>query len=377
MKTIYNIIKRTPLKTIVARYAQYRSMRGGWKSLPAVYVKNARETIDKIHARPEGHVLWDNPSKESYDYDLSIIVPFYKTEQYAKRCIDSILNQKTQYSFEVLLVDDGSPDNCGAILDLYTDRADVKVLHKKNGGLSDARNYGIKNASGEYIFFCDSDDYLPENALEPLLRKAKEYDADIVEGAFITFDDFNRRTEYKHNFEVLKNGQKMFGYACGKVYKSKLFEKVCFPVGYWFEDTIIAGLILPRANVTIVIPQVVYNYYINRSGITHQASSSPRSIDTYYIFEELYDAYKNAGIPVTSTIQNALIWQLSEYVYSRCKNIGEENMKSLFILCAKLAERYGILEKEKVEKQSFWAKEVCEAFVNIQYERWKLAAQMI
>ena len=103
-------------------------------------------------------------------------------------------------------MDDGSPDNCGAILDLYADRANVKVLHKKNGGLSDARNYGIQNASGEYVFFCDSDDYLPENALEPLLRKAKEYDADIVEGSFITFDDSNRRTEYKHNFEVLRNG---------------------------------------------------------------------------------------------------------------------------------------------------------------------------
>ena len=96
---------------------------------------------------------------------VSIIVPVYKVEQYLSRCIDSILNQVFQ-DFELILVDDGSPDNCGEICDIYELKDNrIKVIHKKNGGLSDARNFGIEKASGEYLFFIDSDDCVTSNCL--------------------------------------------------------------------------------------------------------------------------------------------------------------------------------------------------------------------
>ena len=97
---------------------------------------------------------------------VSIVVPIYKVEKYLRRCVDSIINQ-TYRNLEIILVDDGSPDKCGQIIDEYKEKdSRIISLHKKNGGLSDARNYGMKYVTGEYIFFLDSDDYIKSETIE-------------------------------------------------------------------------------------------------------------------------------------------------------------------------------------------------------------------
>ena len=280
----------------------------------------------------------------------------------------------------MILVDDGSPDNVGAVLDTYANRANVKVFHKENGGISDARNFGIKAAKGKYLTFVDSDDFLAENAIETMMRTARQYSADIVEGSYTVFEDRDTYRQYstaKNKFLISNAGNGMFGFAWGKVYKAKLFERVCFPKGYWFEDSIMVGLIFPISNVTVTIPQNVYWYYINQTGITHHAMRDQRSIDTFYVFQEILDAMTKLNVPVTDRTKSVIIRQLSAYVYVRCRSIGEENMKYMFVLCAQLAERYGVLCRDFIKKQPFWAQEVCEAFVHMQYERWELAAKMI
>ena len=115
---------------------------------------------------------------------VSIIVPIYNVEKYIDRCMRSLL-QQTLRDIEIIMVDDGSPDNCPAICDVYA-RKDVrvKVIHKKNGGLSDARNAGLDVATGEYVAFIDSDDYTSIDAYEILYNKAKETNADIVYAGF-------------------------------------------------------------------------------------------------------------------------------------------------------------------------------------------------
>ncbi|HZJ78542.1 MAG TPA: glycosyltransferase [Clostridia bacterium] len=112
---------------------------------------------------------------------VSFIVPVYKVEEYIRECIDSILNQTLQ-EFEVILVDDGSPDNCPEICDEYAKKDErIKVIHKENGGLSQARNFGMRAAQGEYIIFVDSDDYLLKDFAKRLYDAIVEYDADIVQ----------------------------------------------------------------------------------------------------------------------------------------------------------------------------------------------------
>ena len=112
---------------------------------------------------------------------VSVIVPVYKVEKYIHRCMDSILGQ-TYDNIEIILVDDGSPDNCPQICDQYA-KADerVKVIHKANGGLSDARNEGLKHISGKYVFFVDSDDFIDRNAIKYMVDLAENYCADIVQ----------------------------------------------------------------------------------------------------------------------------------------------------------------------------------------------------
>ena len=110
---------------------------------------------------------------------ISVIVPVYKVEKFLARCLDSIISQ-TYENMEIILVDDGSPDSCGSICDEYAQRdARFRVLHKENGGLSDARNCGVEIASGAYIAFIDSDDYIAPNYVEYLYRLLVDNDADI------------------------------------------------------------------------------------------------------------------------------------------------------------------------------------------------------
>ena len=120
---------------------------------------------------------------------VSVIIPVYKVEPYLRQCVDSVLAQ-TYTDFEVILVDDGSPDGCPAICDEYAEKdCRVKVIHKENGGLSDARNAGINIACGEYALFVDSDDFISKEFLENLLRMAEEYNLDIVEGKTVYYEN--------------------------------------------------------------------------------------------------------------------------------------------------------------------------------------------
>lgn len=326
-----------------------------------------------MQPKPLGKSHWHNPKNQPYQNDLTVIVPFYKTEKYAKKCINSIINQKCDFSIEILLINDDSPDTCGAVCDEYAQiDPQIKVIHKENGGLSDARNFGLKNATGEYVFFLDSDDYIPENTFQVLLETAKKYNADIVEGGFSTFGSNCLIKKYPHTFELASKGKNMFGYACGKIYKTKLFEKFCFPKGFWFEDTIIPALIFPQANTTVTIPEETYCYFINPNGITSSAKINPKCIDTYYILEELYETLECYKLNIHDSLKVGIISQLSKYVYSRCNKLKNDDiLKSLFVLCSELAYKYDVFS---CENKTFWENEVCEAFKNKQYYRWKTAA---
>ena len=184
---------------------------------------------------------------------ISVIVPIYKVEKYLRRCVDSILNQ-SYTDFELLLIDDGSPDNCPQICDEYARRDDrVRVFHKPNGGLSDARNYGIDRMKGDYVSFIDSDDYVGPDYLKILMDLIKEYAVPVAavthlcvfngETSFVSSND----TRYMiPNGEILKamaQGQIIFS-AWGKLMHKDLFAQARFPVGYLFEDNLLIPYLL-------------------------------------------------------------------------------------------------------------------------------------
>lgn len=175
--------------------------------------------------------------------ELSVIVPVYNVQDCLEKCLDSLVEQ-TFTNMEIIVVNDGSPDDCQKIIEKYeTNYKNVKGFIKENGGLSDARNYGIKRAKGKYIAFVDSDDYVDLNMYEQLLKKADEKKFDIVVCGFeeiYSDHSFIGSSCVKNDLigsdAVRKQMVDFYPSAWNKIYKRELFEKVQFKKNVWFED---------------------------------------------------------------------------------------------------------------------------------------------
>ena len=185
---------------------------------------------------------------------ISVIVPVYNVKNYLKKCVDSILSQ-TYSVLQVILVDDGSTDGSGELCDLLA-KSDkrIQVVHKSNGGLSDARNAGIEIAEGKYFSFIDSDDYIEPDMVESLYKLAKSTDCQITisnmkrffsDGGIETFyEPVNQISVYEadERFETLKQPS-----VCNKLFLAELFNDIQFPKGKFYEDTFVYHELLYRA----------------------------------------------------------------------------------------------------------------------------------
>ena len=204
---------------------------------------------------------------------ISIIIPVYKVEKYLEKCIQSVINQ-TYENLQIILVDDGSPDNCGKICDEYAKKDHrIEVIHKSNGGLSDARNKGLEIAKGEYIGFVDSDDYIEADMYEVLYNLLKQYNADVSICNFYTVSQGkisiknadNGINEY-NRIEILKEillDRNIQSYAWNKLYKKELFDEIKYPIGKKYEDIGTTFYLLEKCNKVVVTGKSEY-YYINR-----------------------------------------------------------------------------------------------------------------
>lgn len=212
--------------------------------------------------------------------EISIIVPVYKVERYLRRCIDSILNQ-TFNDFDLILVDDGSPDSCGDICEKYakTDNR-ITIIHRENGGLSAARNSGIKwalkNSDSEWITFVDSDDWLHPDYLKILLECAKKFNTEVSVCNFLrTFDNaVNSMLEKKLNVQKHSCKDFFINYnlnavvAWGKLYKKYFFKDILYPEGRLHEDEFTTYKILFKCDFVCFVNEELYYYFINPAGIT-------------------------------------------------------------------------------------------------------------
>ncbi|WP_314159939.1 glycosyltransferase family 2 protein [uncultured Gemella sp.] len=231
---------------------------------------------------------------------ISIIIPIYNVEKYLRRCIDSIVNQ-TYKNTEIILVNDGSPDNCREICDEYEEiDSRIKVIHKANGGLSSARNAGLDIASGEYIMFVDSDDWISEDTLEKL-NKYVEKGCDIIN---FKLRFAKRKTEniiklndkIKDSYEcnLLSYVDKLFSgeldfFICNKLYKKDLFDDVRFPEGRNYEDLATIYKLYFKAKNIVVTDYTLYYYWLeNPNSIT--SNSTIKNMTDYLVStKEIYE----------------------------------------------------------------------------------------
>lgn len=208
---------------------------------------------------------------------ISVIVPIYKVENYLEKCVNSIINQ-TYKNLEIILVDDGSPDNCPKICDdLSKKDKRIKVIHKKNGGLSDARNAGIEVAKGKYLSFIDSDDYIDSDMLEYLLTELKNNNADVsICGKYVNYENGNEEKNNDSKEKVVMDKREALikinsfcGFdmsTCDKLYKKYLFDDVRFPYGKKCEDFYTMYKIFDKCEEKIVYNADAKYHYFQRAG---------------------------------------------------------------------------------------------------------------
>lgn len=236
---------------------------------------------------------------------ISVIVPVYKVEKYIHRCVNSILNQSFK-DFELILVDDGSPDNCGKICDEYAKKDKcITVIHKVNGGSSDAKNVGIDyafNTESEWIAFIDSDDWVHRDYLKNLLDAAIENKIDISACRYVNITDERDFTIKNDNFDVLLrdidefyvNDNIIAIVPWGKLYKKKLWQDIRYPFGKICEDEFTTHKLLFQNSKVAYVDKIMYYYYQNPEGVMGSAWT-PKRLDALDAFESRISFFKDNG----------------------------------------------------------------------------------
>lgn len=230
---------------------------------------------------------------------VSVIIPIYNVEQYLDRCLASILNQ-TYTNIEIILVDDGSTDNSGKICDEYVKKDNrIKVIHKKNGGLSSARNAGLDIAIGKYIKFVDSDDWLELDAIQYLYSLLHRFNADFSMGANIRIENVNgnriseifeqclSQKEFLNKFFKIGT-QENVQYAWAKLYKRELFSEVRYPLGLIAEDVPATFQVAIRSSRIAYSTKNVYHYFINCKSITG-IGFNEKTFDLLKVWDLVFD----------------------------------------------------------------------------------------
>lgn len=257
---------------------------------------------------------------------LSIIIPVYRVEDTLDRCVGNVLKQDYD-DMEIILVDDGSPDNCPQKCDDWAGKdSRIRVIHKANGGLSDARNAALDIAQGNYITFVDSDDFISPSTYGPLMNTlSRRPDIDILEYPVIVNYrspkqhklDFTEEIIYDNIYNYWYKGQAyLHSYACNKIYRASLFEEIRYPKGIVFEDIHTLPQLLRKAKTVMTTGKGLYYYCQNPSGITATADGNAlrmllqphveiikasnlrdRRFQTYYlhVLNIQMDVYEQAG----------------------------------------------------------------------------------
>lgn len=230
---------------------------------------------------------------------ISVVVPVYNVEKYLERCVDSIIKQ-TYKNLDIILVDDGSPDNSGKICDNYKEKyTNIRVIHQKNQGLSVARNNGLAVAKGSYITFVDSDDWIAPDMVSVMYKNLKKSYADIsVIGFYNVYEDrkmvkntIGNKTQIMTSMEALEcflfNGY-ITPCVWGKLYKIDIWSGVKCPPGKLFEDQYTTYKLLDKANKIVFNPYPYY-YYLKRNGSIGHSGFSEK---TYELYEGIQEEYK-------------------------------------------------------------------------------------
>lgn len=231
---------------------------------------------------------------------ISIIIPVYNVEPYLRRCLDSVIGQ-TYRNLEIIIVDDGSTDNCGAVCDEYKSKDErIRVIHKENGGLSSARNTGLDVATGGYVGFVDSDDWVEPDMMAYLLSGIHAHHAKIsVCGRFIEYKKYSKQITWDKvtildrdaALGQLFQNDKLQNNVWDKLFAREIFDDIRFPVGRTYEDIAVMHKLFMRADCVVCLPQAKYHYLQRGDSIIGDISLE-NSINFYISAKSRYEEMK-------------------------------------------------------------------------------------
>ena len=260
---------------------------------------------------------------------ISIIVPVYNVEEYLDKCVDSIVHQ-TYDNLEIILVDDGSPDNCPKKCDNWAKKDKrIKVIHKKNGGLSDARNKGIEASTGRYITLVDSDDYIENDYVEFLYNLLADNDSDMsVCKHRVIYEKAGTLNCYTGNFYNLnpKEALEMMLYgndfdltACEKLYKRELFNNIKYPKGRLFEDSATTYKLIDICNKISFKSEPKYNYFVRSNSITTNSFNN-KKMDLITSTKEMTDYIIKKYPVLKNAVNRRLMYAYLSTLTQLCKS---------------------------------------------------------
>lgn len=303
----------------------------------------AREILENFSPCPQGTCCSIN--KVDIKYNLQIVVPAYNAEKYICECLNSIMQQKTQYHVLISCVNDGSTDNTSSILARMPHKVgniELEVINQENRGYSGARNRALKILKGEYICFVDSDDVLPDDTIDKMLNAVYAADADILQGSWYAFSGDKKENHVIQQEGILENNRGVFsGYPWGKIFRHTVLEKFQLPEGYWYEDTPISFILAALPFRFIAIKEIIYGYRLNPNGITSNSIHNKKSVDSYWVTEqclkEFPQFFAEGGYD-----QRAYEYLLNQSVmnYWRTSKQPRKVRESIFVLTACMVERY-------------------------------------
>lgn len=281
---------------------------------------------------------------------ISVIIPIYNVEKYIDRCVDSVLAQ-TYRNLEIILIDDGSPDACGMICDQYAKKdSRIKVVHKKNGGLADARNVGLEMASGDYITCIDSDDWVSNYYVSNLYKAIIKDDADVsISGFICAYEDKMEQLDKVITVDTLETYKCLSShdciekilyqdevevFACGKLYKNYIIKDLKYPVGKLYEDIPVTYNCIKRSNKVALVNNIDYFYFQRKNSIQNEKFSL-RKLDGIKhcreMMENVKQDYPDLGVAAESryfsTVCNILFQIREEEFLNERKVLWDEIIK--------------------------------------------------
>ena len=311
---------------------------------------------------------------------ISVIVPVYKVEKYIHRCIDSILAQ-TFTDFELLLVDDGSPDNCGTICDEYAAKdSRVRVFHQENKGQAAARNLALDwmyaNSDSEYISFVDSDDWVHPRYLELLYRALLKFDTNISQCQHIETDGTEELPQVDSHIICVTAEEEYIhfysAFVCEKLFDRECFQEIRFPEGQIYEDVAIWYKVLFAEENVALVKECLYYYYVNLNSTVHSVWTPAKLAQVKAWNEQLEFASRRGSIPLLDAVLKKYCWVLKNQYeeIGRSTSISDSVRKKNMVLVKNKMRKVLSHYKSELKRNGIYAQYYSWAFPKLDWCYW-------